>query len=211
MDPKQHWEKVYQTKAPNGVSWYKPHLKVSLAWISEFAAPEDSEIIDIGGGASTLVDDLLNGNYRGIRVLDISGQALKTAKERLGPRADTVTWVEGDITQIELPVRLFDVWHDRAVFHFLTKPDEREKYVLRLNQSLKPDGTVIIGAFSLKGPERCSGLDIVRYSPEALQEELGEEYGLIKTLEESHETPFGTRQEFVYCAFKRQKGKPADN
>jgi len=161
-------------------------------------------MIDVGGGASTLVDYLLDQNYKGISVLDISGQALKAAKERLGERAENVTWLEGDVTSIKLPEHFYDLWHDRAVFHFLTDPADRKKYVQTLHHSLREDGWVIISTFSLKGPERCSGLDVVRYSPETLAAELESDFHLVKSVEESHKTPFGTKQKFVYGVFKRK-------
>ncbi|PIQ86118.1 MAG: SAM-dependent methyltransferase [Candidatus Omnitrophica bacterium CG11_big_fil_rev_8_21_14_0_20_45_26] len=205
MNQKNHWEKVYQNKRPDEVSWYQSRPDLSLALIANLSLPQDAKIIDIGGGASTLVDHLLDEGFLGVSVLDISGRALTVAKERLGKRAAEVTWLAGDITSMKLPDRAYDLWHDRAVFHFLTRAEDRKKYIQNLNRSLKPDGTVIIATFSLKGPERCSGLNVVRYSPEALQAELGESFQLIKHLEEIHQTPFGTRQAFVYCVFKRIK------
>ena len=204
MSTKGHWEKVYQNKSSNEVSWYKPHLNLSLNLILNSTKSKDSKVIDIGGGASTLVDDLLNKGYASMAVLDVSREALKVSQDRLGNRANQVTWIEGDITNTKLPTHFYDLWHDRAVFHFLTKAEDRKKYVKTLNESLKPQGIVIIATFSLKGPEHCSGLDVIRYNPETLQVELGKNYHLIKSLEESHETPFGTKQEFIYCLFKKE-------
>ena len=204
MNRKNHWEKVYQSKKPEDVSWYQSRPGLSLELISSLSLPKDSKIIDIGGGTSSLADHLLEQGYKGISVLDISAQALRVAKNRLGEHAADITWIEGDITSFKLPEHAYDLWHDRAVFHFLTDPVDRKKYVQNLNRSLTENGSVIISTFSLKGPERCSGLDVVRYSPETLQAELGEKYCLVKSLEEYHQTPFGTRQEFVYCIFKRK-------
>ncbi len=161
-------------------------------------------MIDVGGGASTLVDDLLDKGYTDLTVLDLSARALQVSKERLGDKANLVHWIPGDITAVELPEQFFDLWHDRAVFHFLTSSAARKRYLETLHRSLKPGGILVIASFSLKGPERCSGLEVVRYSPETLQEEIGGNYRLLKSVEEAHQTPFGTKQEFVYCLFKRE-------
>ncbi len=205
MDFKSHWENVYKTKNADQVSWFKPHLSMSLGLILGTKIDKHDPIIDVGGGASTLVDDLLSEGFMDITVLDISSESLEVAKKRLGKKALKVHWMTDDITTANLPKNHYSLWHDRAVFHFLTSPEDRKKYVKVMNESLKPQGAVIIATFSLKGPERCSGLDIVRYSPETLQAEFGENYRLIKNLEEPHETPFGTKQEFVYCLFKREE------
>ncbi len=204
-DPKTHWENVYGTKNADQVSWFKPHLSKSLELILGTKMDKRESIIDVGGGASTLVDDLLREGFADITVLDISSKSLEAAKKRLGKEASQIHWVVDDMTTANLPQNHYSLWHDRAVFHFLTKPEDRKKYVNVMNESLKPQGTVMIAAFSLKGPERCSGLDIVRYSPEILQAEFGESYRLMNNLEESHETPFGTKQEFVYCLFQREE------
>ena len=200
---KSHWEKVYQSKKPTEVSWFQPHLARSLEMVLRAGLDRNSEIIDVGGGASTLVDDLLNDGYKCVTVLDMSQEALNVSKQRLAGQSKNVAWIEGDITAVDLRERHYDLWHDHAVFHFLTDAVDRKKYVQNLNHSLTENGRVIISTFSLKGPERCSGLDVVRYSPETLQAELGKNYRLIKSLEECHQTPFGTKQEFVYCLFKR--------
>ncbi|MBI3313934.1 MAG: class I SAM-dependent methyltransferase [Candidatus Omnitrophica bacterium] len=201
---KQHWENVYQTKKADQVSWFQPHLSKSLDLIVQSEIGLTASMIDVGGGASTLVDDLLEKGYSDISILDISGTALETSKKRLGNKADKVHWIEGDITNVKLPEKHFDLWHDRAVFHFLTDAASRQKYKKNLAYSLKPGGGLILATFSLKGPERCSGLNVMRYSPELLQAELGKGYRLIKTLEETHPTPFGTTQEFAYCFFRRE-------
>ena len=205
MDFKSHWENVYKTKTADQVSWFKPHLAKSLELILGTKRDKREPVIDVGGGASTLVDDLLGEGFMDITVLDISSESLEVSKKRLGKEAAKVNWIVGDVTTTNLPKNHYSLWHDRAVFHFLTSPEDRKKYVKTLNQSLKPKGIVTIATFSLKGPERCSGLDIVRYSPETLQAEFGESYSLMKSLEESHDTPFGTKQEFVYGVFQREK------
>lgn len=204
---KQHWEDIYQTKSPVEVSWFQPHLKHSLELVRESGIGTQASVIDVGAGASTLADDLIEEGYRHITVLDISREALEISKKRLGEKAQRVQWLEADILQANLPAESFDLWHDRAVFHFLTSPDERAQYIHQMNRCLKPGGTAIIATFSLKGPERCSGLDVVRYSPETLQAGLGSEYTLIKSLEELHQTPGGKEQAFIYCMFKRQNVK----
>ncbi len=205
MNHKSHWENVYRTKNANQVSWFKPHLSKSLELILGTKIQKHDPIIDVGGGASTLANDLLGEGFADITVLDISSRSLEVAKKRLGKEASKIHWMTDDITVANLPKNHYSLWHDRAVFHFLTRPEDRKKYVKVMNESLKLQGTVIAATFSLKGPERCSGLDIVRYSPETLQAEFGENYRLMKGLEESHETPFGTKQEFVYCLFKREE------
>ena len=204
MNKKEHWEKVYQNKRPDEVSWYKPHLDLSLGLILQFAGSKNAKIIDVGGGASTLAGDLLAKGQVNVTVLDLSASSLNTSKKQLGNNVDKVTWIEGDITEVKLPDHVYDLWHDRAVFHFLTSPVDRKKYVQNLDQSLSPEGTVIISTFSLKGPERCSGLNVVRHSPDTLEDELGKNYHLVENVEESHQTPFGTTQEFIYCVFKRK-------
>jgi len=205
MDTKEHWEEIYKSRSSDKVSWFAPHLNLSLELILNSTTSKDSKIIDVGGGASTLADDLINKGYENITILDISGDALKVSRKRLGVLSNSATWLEGNITEIKLPGQFYDLWHDRAVFHFLTSSQDRKKYVRNLNVSLKPKGTVIIATFSLKGPEKCSGLDVIRYDPETLQAELGKNYRLIKSKEEPHQTPSGTNQEFIYCMFKREE------
>ncbi len=205
MNPlKNHWENVYQNKKPGEVSWFQPRLNQSLDLILQSRVNPEVFIIDVGGGASTLVDDLLDKGYTNLSVLDLSAAALEVSKKRLGSKVKEVDWIEGDITAVKLPEKHYNLWHDRAVFHFLTAPHDRKGYLENLNRSLKVGGHLILATFSLKGPERCSGLDIVRYSPETLQIELGRNYHLLNSLEESHKTPFGTTQEFIYCLFQHQ-------
>jgi ubiquinone/menaquinone biosynthesis C-methylase UbiE len=199
MINKQHWETVYQTKAANAVSWYRPHLDTSLDLIAEAVPDRDAAIIDIGGGEATLVDDLLARGYRQLSVLDISQAAIDVAKQRLGTQAAQVTWLAADVLQASLPEQHFDLWHDRALFHFLTTAEQRAAYVHQLIRTLKPGGHVVIATFSPKGPERCSGLEVVRYDAASLQLALGSRFELIDSLPELHHTPFGTTQSFTYC------------
>lgn len=199
MNKKEHWENVYVTKPHDQVSWYRDHLDNSLKLILDTGVEKDASIIDIGGGASTLVDDLLENGFVDVSVLDISSTAIEASKRRLGRRADEVDWIEADITEVDLPAEHFDVWHDRAVFHFLTDPDDRRRYVELVNRSVKPGGHIIVASFGLNGPLKCSGLDVVRYSPDTMHDEFGDQFELIRSIDESHNTPFGTTQEFIYC------------
>lgn len=199
MDRKSHWENIYQTKARDQVSWFREHLDTSLTMITNTGVGREAAIIDVGGGNSTLVDDLLENGYVDVSVLDISGKAIAGSKERLGRKAEDVIWIEADITSAELPKDHYDVWHDRAVFHFLTDPEDRRKYVELVLRSLKPGGHIIVASFGLEGPEKCSGLDVVRYSPDSMHDEFGDAFRLVKSVGETHNTPFGTTQEFVYC------------
>jgi ubiquinone/menaquinone biosynthesis C-methylase UbiE len=199
MQTKPHWETVYTTKSADEVSWFQEHSRVSLDLIKRTGVTKQGGIIDVGGGASTLVDDLLAEDFRNLTVLDISATALHIAQERLGNQAAKVTWLEADITRVALPPSSFDVWHDRAVFHFLTRPEDRERYREGVQVAVKPGGHVIVATFGREGPQRCSGLDVVRYSPEGLHEEFGPSFELVEHTEEVHHTPFGTEQQFVYC------------
>lgn len=203
MDKKQHWEQVYTTKASDHVSWFQEHANLSLALIKQTGVAKDTAIIDIGGGASNLVDDLAAEGYSDLTVLDLSSAALDVAKQRLGKQAEAVQWIVGDITQADLPANRFDVWHDRAVFHFLTNPADRQAYVKQVMRSVRPNGHVIIATFSEDGPEKCSGLPVMRYSPKTLHAEFGDDFLLVKHQKEAHHTPFGTVQQFVYCYFLR--------
>jgi ubiquinone/menaquinone biosynthesis C-methylase UbiE len=199
METKTHWEEVYETKNSTEVSWFQVHPELSLQFIERTGVGKSGQIIDVGGGASTLVDDLLDRNYRNITVLDISAAALQVAQERLGSWANAVTWLEADITQVQMPYKFYDVWHDRAVFHFLTRAADRQKYVETVMHSVKADGHVIVATFGVDGPSRCSGLEVVRYNPDSLHDEFGDNFDLVNSTSESHETPFGTEQKFIYC------------
>lgn len=200
-DLKAHWGKVYQTKKAEEVSWFQPHLARSLEMILGMGLDRGAEVIDVGGGASTLVDDLLSREYGNVTVLDISQKALETSKRRLGNQVKDVKWIEGDITKTDLPENHYDLWHDRAVFHFLTRSDNRYRYVDLLKKALKPGGHIIIAAFGPQGPTRCSGLDVARYSPEGLLAELGLEFRFAESFEEDHKTPGDVSQQFIYCHF----------
>jgi 2-polyprenyl-3-methyl-5-hydroxy-6-metoxy-1,4-benzoquinol methylase len=199
MDAKTHWEKVYSTKAPEAVSWYCPHLATSLALIERVAHARSTSIIDVGGGESTLADDLLVRGYSKITVLDVSQTAIDLAKTRLGAAAERVCWVTADITEVELEPRTYDLWHDRAVFHFLTAPTRRIAYVRQVARAVRPGGHVIVSTFGPEGPTRCSGLDVIRYDAESLHNEFGARFRLVESSKELHRTPFGTTQQFLYC------------
>ncbi|AGG88454.1 class I SAM-dependent methyltransferase [Rhodanobacter denitrificans] len=202
-DKQQHWETVYRTKAPEAVSWYRPHLDTSLALIERAAPDRGAAVLDVGGGASTLVDDLLARGYRDLNVLDISAEALNVARERLGKSADAVTWLVADLLDAPLQEARYDLWHDRAVFHFLTQAEQRARYVQQLTRALKPGGHAVLATFGPQGPLRCSGLDTVRYDAEGLARALGDGFALIDSALEFHATPFGTTQPFLYALFRR--------
>jgi 2-polyprenyl-3-methyl-5-hydroxy-6-metoxy-1,4-benzoquinol methylase len=198
IDSHQYWESVYSHKAADEVSWFQPHAASSLRLI-EGCADTGAYIIDVGGGASVLVDDLLAAGYRNLTVLDLAESALAASRQRLGARAQSVQWIAADITQADLPAARYDVWHDRAVFHFLTDPDDRARYVAQVLKSVKPGGHVIVATFGPGGPLQCSGLDVMRYAPGALHAEFGAPFRLLKHETEIHYTPAGKEQEFVYC------------
>lgn len=185
------------------VGWYKPHLDTSLGWIEELDLEPGAAIVDVGGGASTLADDLLDKGYRDITVLDLSARAIELARERLGSRSGQVTWLQGDITEVRLPAREYRLWHDRAVFHFLIQPEQRKKYREALLRALQPDGFVIIGVFSPDAPPQCSGLPVQRYSAETLSGFFGNEFELRRHRYEPHVTPSGREQAYVYCLYQR--------
>lgn len=201
-DNQSHWERVYQTKEPNAVSWYSAHLDRSLALIRKAAGDTQAAIIDVGGGESTLVDDLLSLGYRDLTVFDLSSTALQVTRQRLGVASDTVRWVAGDITLADMPRHRYDVWHDRAVFHFLTEPEQRAIYVRQVAKAVKPGGHVIVATFAPDGPEQCSGLQVARYDAASLHGQFGAKFRLLESQRETHKTPFGTAQQFVYCYCK---------
>lgn len=199
MDAEAHWETIYRSKTPDSVSWYRPHLEVSLGLIERAAARLSAAIIDVGGGESTLVDDLVKRGFRDLTVLDISATALDVTKRRLGQGAERVNWIAGDVTQVTLPRRSFDVWHDRAVFHFLTAAEDRAAYVRTVMQAMRPRGFVIVSTFGLEGPTRCSGLDVVRYDADSLHGQFGSGFQMVESSKEIHHTPWGVAQQFLYC------------
>ena len=199
MPGREHWEDVYRRKDPDPVSWYRPQLERSIEFIDGAGLNARAAIIDVGGGASTLVDDLLDRGYADITVLDLSARAIASARERLGARAARITWLEADITTVALPERRYDFWHDRAVFHFLSDEESRRRYVAAVRRALKPNGHIVVSTFGPAGPERCSGLEVIRYSPDELHAEFGGEFRKVSSATEIHTTPWGSEQQFVYC------------
>jgi ubiquinone/menaquinone biosynthesis C-methylase UbiE len=197
---KAHWERVYATKSPEAVSWYAPHLDASLKYVRQTGVALDAHVIDIGGGESTLVDDLLDAGYARVSVLDISAKALEVCRARLGPhRTAHVSWLEADVLEHRFEPRSLDVWHDRAVFHFLTEAQQRRLYVAQVFRALKPGGFAIVGAFGPEGPNQCSGLPVARYSSDELHEQFGTSFRLLEHSINVHTTPWGSAQQFVYC------------
>ena len=203
MAGKAHWEEVYKQKRPDEVSWFLETATLSLNLICELGLKADDGVIDIGGGVSPLVDGLLDAGFHDVSILDLSGAALKVAQDRLSAKAERVSWIEADITQVELAPSRYQLWHDRAVFHFMTTQDEREAYKRNLVRALRPAGYAIIATFAEDGPEKCSGLSVQRYSTETLSAELGASFSLLKSCRETHRTPWGSEQQFIYCVFKR--------
>lgn len=204
MNRNAHWNHVYQTREPGDVSWYQHRPDLSLALIAASGVSKDAGVIDVGGGASVLVDCLLDDGYTHLAVLDVSGAALNHSRSRLGARAGTVEWFEADVTSFEPPHR-FGLWHDRAVFHFLTGADDRRGYVATLHRTLQPGGTVVISTFALDGPAKCSGLDVVRYDEQAISAELGPEFQLQEVRRETHVTPWQSEQRFIYFRLQWQR------
>lgn len=202
MKNQDHWEQIYASKEPFELSWFKTHLKKSLELIDKTQLEKDSQIIDVGGGASTLVDDLMERGFDKLTVLDLSATALNRMKKRMGGKAGSVTWIVGDVTQLALPENKFDLWHDRAVFHFLTEREDRRLYLENLRRTLKPDGHFIIATFADDGPEKCSGMQVERYDAEKLRKIIGEDFEFLESFTEHHETPFGTTQNFIYAHFR---------
>jgi len=207
IEPAQsHWDTVYRTRPHDAVSWYRAHLERSLELIRRSASNRSAAIIDVGGGESTLVDDLLAECYRDLTVLDISATAIDFARRRIAglEGAAGVNWRVADITQADLPAARYDVWHDRAVFHFLTKPEERAAYVRSVAHAVRPGGHVIIATFGPQGPQKCSGLDVVRYDAAALHAQFGRSFRLLESATELHRTPSGAEQQFLYCLCKAE-------
>ena len=202
MDAQQHWERVYRTKRPNEISWYARHLEVSLRLIEDATPDRGATIIDVGGGEATLVDDLLDRGYHHVSVLDLSATALDVARARLGARASAVHWLSGDVTTFSFRPHQYDVWHDRAVFHFLTNAKDRRAYVEQTARAVKSGGHVIVATFGPEGPTKCSGLEVRRYGSDALHDEFGPAFRLMKHETELHRTPAGVIQQFTYCYCK---------
>jgi SAM-dependent methyltransferase len=199
MDPHAHWDAVYRQRAPDQVSWFQPEARLSLDFISQANPDRHVSILDVGGGASTLVDGLLALGYEQLTVLDISGAALQHARQRLGSAAHRVSWMEADVLRVGLPAGSIDVWHDRAVFHFLTDAASRHRYVSQVRRLVRPGGHVLVATFAEDGPVRCSGLAVARYSATDLHGEFGEGFQLLRSTREEHVTPGGVRQAFTYC------------
>lgn len=203
MDRREHWEQVYRTKRPQHVSWFQAEARLSRRLIEAVAPDRDAAIIDVGAGASTLIDGLLASGYRNLTVLDLSTAALDQARQRLGESAAAVGWQVGDILDLPLERAAFDLWHDRAVFHFLSDPAERARYVGQVRHAVRPGGHVLVATFAEDGPLRCSGLDVVRYSPPALHAEFGDGFQFVEGHRELHTTPAGVGQAFSYCLCRR--------
>lgn len=199
MSEKDHWEDVFRRRRPGQTSWYRPHLERSITFIEQAGIEKDAAIIDIGGGESTLVDDLLDRGYSDLTVLDISSTAIASAKARLGRRAASVTWIEEDITLARLPEHRYHFWHDRAVFHFLVDVESRRRYVAAVGRGLRPGGHIVVATFGHSAPEQCSGLDVVRYNTDELYGEFGRRFEKVSSCNEVHLTPWGSEQEFIYC------------
>ena len=202
VDSKTYWEGVYERNPPMSSSWYQHEASRSLDLLVSLGVGPTSNIIDVGGGDSTLVDGVVARRMGRVTVLDLSRTALQRARMRLGSNADPVTWMEGDVLQANLPSHFYDVWHDRAVFHFLTDREDRLRYVAAATSALKPGGAVVIATFALEGPERCSGLQVERYDSEMLAREFGDAFALVSALHDVHRTPSGAEQQFTYAVLR---------
>lgn len=203
MRSQEHWQAVYEHKQAEKVSWYRPHLEQSLAMLDKAGLANDARILDVGGGASTFVDDLLKRGFSNVAVVDIAEQALAISQHRLGSLAYKVDWIVGDATTPLLEPNSVDFWHDRAVFHFLGEPEARKMYCEQLARCLRPDGHVMIATFGLDGPEKCSGLPVTRYDADGISEVLGKSFERLAVAKELHQTPGGATQSFIYCLFRR--------
>jgi ubiquinone/menaquinone biosynthesis C-methylase UbiE len=199
MSNRRHWETVYHTKGSNAVSWYAPHLDTSVHFIEATGVGRDAQIIDVGGGASTLVDDLLARGYHNLTVVDLAESALAVTRQRLGAKATGINWLVGDITELTLPCKQYDLWHDRAVFHFLTTVEARRAYIKQVCCAIKDGGYLVMATFGPHGPKECSGLPVARYSSAELHGLFGHPFVLVDEAVHEHATPSGSAQEFVYC------------
>lgn len=199
---KEHWEKVFETKAENEVSWFQPYPKTSVEFFELFNLPLDANIIDVGGGDSHLVDVFIDKGYKNIYVLDISENALLRAKKRLGEKAEKVNWIVSDIVDFKPPVK-FDFWHDRAAFHFLTTEERINKYVSIAENAIDKNGYLILGTFSEEGPKKCSGLEIKQYTENSMSNRFEKKFNRIKCITEEHQTPLNTTQIFLFCSFQK--------
>jgi ubiquinone/menaquinone biosynthesis C-methylase UbiE len=202
FDRKKHWETIYQTKELKDVSWFQPTPETSLSFLKQFNIPTTAKIIDIGGGDSFLVDNLLDLGYQDITILDISAIAIDKAKQRLGDRADKVKWIVADAATFR-PTEKYDFWHDRAAFHFLTQEQEIESYLDTVQKSIQPTGVLIIGTFSEQGPKKCSGIEIKQYSETTMTERLTKFFEKIRCITVDHKTPSDKIQNFIFCSFRK--------
>lgn len=209
MDSKSHWQNIYTDKNSNQLSWFQEHAEMSLHIFKKNVHNRNTQIIDIGAGTSTLLDDLLQSGYSKIDVLDISAEALQISQQRIKSLQTNakINWIQANILETNLPHHHYDIWHDRAVFHFLTKQQDREHYIQKLMYALKPGGKVIISTFGPDGPLECSGLPIVRYSHDSLHNEFGLRFELLEHGEDEHQTPSGSIQKFIYCYCKLNNKK----
>jgi hypothetical protein len=203
MSDTNYWDQIYSSQLASNVGWYKPHLETSLAWIESLDLDPQAPIIDVGGGASTLVDDLLVTEHRNLSVLDLSKSAIQVTQKRLGDASSDVTWLVGDVTELQLPCQYYLLWHDRAAFHFLIEPESQQLYKKVLIGSLKVGGYFIIGSFTPEAPPQCSGLPVQRYDTDQLAETFADNFELRQYSNEMHTTPGGVRQSYVYCLFQR--------
>jgi SAM-dependent methyltransferase len=206
MDRKAHWDALYRTKDRKRVSWYQAEATVSLRLIQQHVPDFRSPIIDVGGGASVLVAQLHAAGYRDLTVLDLSGAAIATAQAHLGPAAATIRWIEADILTAELDPGHYALWHDRAVFHFLTDPADRGRYVAQARRAVAPGGYLLVASFAEDGPTHCSGLEVMRYSAQSLHAQFGKEFTFLEAQREEHRTPGGEVQAFIYCLCRRSAG-----
>jgi ubiquinone/menaquinone biosynthesis C-methylase UbiE len=205
-DARSHWDGVYTTKSADQVSWYRPHLEVSLELLVKAGLNERSRVIDVGGGASTLVDDLLDFGVRAVTVLDLSAASLAIARERLGTRAARVNWILADVTQIDIAESSIDLWHDRAALHFLVEPPAVQAYVRAATRAIAPGGHAVIGCFAKDGPDKCSGLPVSRRDPEEIAALFGAPFALLESRREVHYTPAGVAQPFAYALLRKAVG-----
>lgn len=206
FDRKKHWEEIYESKALDEVSWFQPKPETSLAFIRELNIAKDAKIIDVGGGDSFLVDHLLEMGYSNISVLDISKKAIERAKKRLGIKAEKVNWIVADVASFK-PTEKYDLWHDRAAFHFLTESNEIDHYVKTVQNNIQTSGYLVLGTFSIEGPEKCSGIKINQYSEDKLTKLFEKQFQKIKCINVDHKTPFDTMQNFIFCCYKKNKIK----
>jgi ubiquinone/menaquinone biosynthesis C-methylase UbiE len=210
MQSAPHWENIYSTKAIHDVSWFQKHARCSLDLIGRTQISPDARIIDVGSGASILISELIAGGYKNLTVLDISSAAIAAAQKQLGSAASGVQWIHCDVTKVKLSNHSYDLWHDRAAFHFLTEEHDRAAYIKSVSDAVKPGGHLILATFAEDGPLKCSGLQIVRYSPQDLRAQFEGAFSFVEHQYEEHATPFGTIQRFVYCHFQRRTASNAD-